>query len=131
MITHRKDKAKMARVLVVDDEESIRYTFTDFLRAAGHSVTTANGLKESLERITETDFDVVFADVLLNDGNGIRLLEEVIRLNPVCRVIMMSGDPNHDTHSDVLRRGACEYLRKPVNQEMLLGVMDLTLQRRL
>ncbi len=118
----------MARVLVVDDEESIRFTFANFLGVAGHSVTTASGLKESLEMITETDFDVVFVDMLLNDGNGILLLEEVIRLNPVCRVIMMSGYPTHNTHSEVLSRGAYEYLRKPVNQEMLLGMIDLALQ---
>lgn len=101
----------MAKVLVVDHEESIRYTFSDFLRAAGHNVETANRFAESLEKIRQTDFDIVIAEVLLNDGNGIHLLEEVVQLNPACRVILMGGYPNHDSHTSVLSRGAYAYLQ--------------------
>ncbi|MFH0726748.1 MAG: response regulator [Pseudomonadota bacterium] len=118
----------MASILIIDHEESIRYTFTDFLKAAGHNVVTATRFAESLEKIRQTDFDIVFAEVLLNDGNGMHLLEQIVQLNPVCRVIMMGGYPNHNIQESVLSRGAYAYLQKPVSQRMLLDIVDIAIQ---
>jgi two-component system, NtrC family, response regulator HydG len=120
----------MASILIVDHEESIRYTFSAFLREAGHSVSTANGLAEGLEAIMKTDFDIVLAEILLNDGNGMRLLQ-VVKQNPVCRVIMMSDFPCRDTRTPMASRCVYGFLQKPVTQGMLLESVDIALRRRL
>ena len=109
-----------ARILVIDDEESIRFTFARFLKAAGHIVATAESCAEALTRINEMSFDVVFADIILGDGTGIDILREIKARGLSCPVIMITGDPGVETAADSIRLGAFDYIPKPINQESLL-----------
>ena len=109
-----------ARILVIDDEESIRFTFERFLTAAGYIVATAESCSEALARINETSFDVVFADIILGDGTGIDILREIKARGLSCPVIMITGDPGVETAADSIRLGAFDYIPKPINQESLL-----------
>jgi PAS domain S-box-containing protein len=117
-----------ARILVIDDEEAIRFTFERFLRAAGHLVTTAGSCREALERITETAFDVILADIILEDGTGIEILREIKAKGLTCPVIMVTGDPGVETAADSIRLGAFDYISKPINQESLLHVTRTALK---
>ena len=109
-----------ARILVIDDEESIRFTFERFLRTEGHIVATAGSCGEALARINDTSFDVVFADIILGDGTGIDILREIKASGLSCPVIMITGDPGVETAAESIRLGAFDYIPKPVNQESLL-----------
>jgi PAS domain S-box-containing protein len=109
-----------ARILVIDDEESIRFTFERFLSAEGHIVATAGSSGEALSRINETSFDVVFADIVLGDGTGIDILREIKARGMSCPVIMITGDPGVETAGESVRLGAFDYIPKPINQESLL-----------
>jgi len=117
-----------ARILIIDDEESIRFTFERFLRAAGHIVATAASCGEALTRLSETSFDLVFADIILEDGTGIDLLREIKARGLSCPVVMITGDPGIKTATDSIRLGAFDYIPKPVNQESLLGVTRTALK---
>ncbi|MBM9535654.1 sigma-54 dependent transcriptional regulator [Desulfobulbus alkaliphilus] len=117
-----------ARILVIDDEESIRFTFERFLRAAGHIVATAASCGEAMACLSETSFDLVFADIILEDGTGIDLLREIKARGLSCPVIMITGDPGVKTATDSIRLGAFDYIPKPVNQESLLGVTRTALK---
>ena len=112
----------MAKVLVIDDEESIRFTFQRFLTANDHLVTTADSCRQALARMDETDFDVVFADIILEDGTGIEILRKIKEKGLSCPVIMITGDPGVDTAAESIRLGAFDYIPKPLNQETLLHV---------
>lgn len=109
-----------ARILVIDDEESIRFTFERFLMAAGHIVTIAESYGEALARINENSFDVVFADIILGDGTGIDILREIKARGLGCSVILITGDPGVETAAEAIRLGALDYISKPINQESLL-----------
>lgn len=109
-----------AKILVIDDEESIRYTFQRFLSAEGHTVETAATCKAGLARLKETDIDMVFADIILEDGTGIDVLKEIKARGLSCPVIMITGDPGVETATASLRLGAFDYIPKPVNQNTLL-----------
>jgi two-component system, NtrC family, response regulator HydG len=109
-----------ARILVIDDEESIRFTFERFLKAAGHIVATADSCREALARITEASFDVIFADIILEDGTGIDILRKIKARGLSCPVIMITGDPGVETAADSIRLGAFDYIPKPINQQSLL-----------
>jgi len=117
-----------ARILVIDDEESIRFTFERFLRAAGHIVATAESCREALEKINTTTFDIVFADVILEDGTGIEILRHIKAKGLSCPVIMITGDPGVESAADSIRLGAFEYISKPINQESLLHVARTALK---
>lgn len=109
-----------AKILVVDDEESIRFTFQRFLKDAGNVVTTAASRGEALTRIDETDFDMIFADIILDDGTGIDILREIRNRGLSCPVIMVTGDPGVESAAESIRLGAFDYLPKPINQGALL-----------
>lgn len=109
-----------AKILVIDDEETIRFTFERFLRTEGHIVATAGSYSEALARINEESFDIVFADIILEDGTGIDILREIKARGLSCPVIMITGAPDVETAADSLRLGAFDYIPKPINQESLL-----------
>jgi PAS domain S-box-containing protein len=120
----------MARVLVIDDEESIRFTFESFLSDEGYAVITAKDYDEALNRISSENFDLIFADILLGDRSGIDILREIRKRKLTCPVIMITGYPNVETASDAVRIGAFDYLPKPVRQENLLHVARMAFQHK-
>jgi two-component system response regulator HydG len=117
-----------ARILVIDDEETIRFTFERFLRAAGHIVATAQSCGEALARINEMSFDLIFADIILDDGTGIDVLREIRGRGLSCPVIMITGNPSIETAADSIRLGAFDYVPKPINQEALLHATHTALK---
>ncbi len=120
-----------ARILVIDDEESIRFTFKRFLSAEGHIVATAESCGEALAQINEKSFDVVFADIILADGTGIDILREIKVRGLNSPVIMITGDPGVETAADAVRLGAFDYIPKPINQQSLLHAARTALKYKI
>src|SRR5512134_3165595 len=118
----------MARILVIDDEESILYTFEVFLSAEGHEILTARDYEEALERISGADVDLVFSDILLGGHTGIDVLGALKERGVTAPVVMMTGYPSLQTASEALRLGAFDYLTKPVVQDALIRVANVALQ---
>jgi PAS domain S-box-containing protein len=110
------------RILVVDDEESIRFTFEAFLGDAGYQVDTAAALGEALEKVGENDYDAIFLDILLGRDSGMQVLKFVHEHNPNCPVVMVTGAPDIATAAEAVRLGAFDYLTKPVHQDELLRI---------
>lgn len=117
-------------VLVIDDEESIRYTFESFLSDEGYAVLTAQSFDEALAIIDHTVFDVIFVDILLGGKSGIDIVREVKRRGLSSPIVMITGYPNIETASEAVRLGAFDYLPKPVKQDRLLSVSRLALQHK-
>jgi PAS domain S-box-containing protein len=119
-----------ARILVIDDEESIRFTFKKFLSDAGHEVETAADYTEASDKIGANDFDLIFADIILGGKTGVDLLREVKERNLTSPVVMITGYPTIETASDAIRLGAFDYIPKPVQKEALLRVANLALHHK-
>ena len=118
------------RILVVDDEESIRFTFDAFLSDAGYRVDTAPSLQEALVLAGGTAYDTVFIDILLGRESGMELLRFVRERDPNCPVVMVTGAPDIATAAEAVRLGAFDYLTKPVHQDALLRIARRTLERK-
>ncbi len=118
----------MAKILIVDDEESIRFTFDSFLSDEGHEVASAASFDEALRIISDSVFDLIFMDIVLGGKTGIDLLKEVKEADAHGPVVMITGFPNVETASDALRIGAFDYIFKPVKQEALLHTTSMALQ---
>jgi PAS domain S-box-containing protein len=119
-----------ARILVIDDEESIRFTFERFIRGAGHEVETAASFSEGMAKIAEKEFDLIFADIILGGETGIALLREIKKRDLPCPLVLITGYPNIETATEALRLGAFDYLPKPVQKAMLLRVARLALKHK-
>ncbi|HEX9113298.1 MAG TPA: sigma 54-interacting transcriptional regulator [Nitrospirota bacterium] len=120
----------MSNILVIDDEESLRFTFARFLSGGGYHVVTAGDYIEASAAIAQKDFDLVFADIILGGKTGLDILREVKERNPACPVVMITGCPEIATASDAVRLGAFDYIPKPVQKDALLRVAALALQHK-
>lgn len=115
-------------ILVIDDEESIRFSFRRFLTAEGHNVITAKSYREALARMDETEFELILADIVLDDGWGIDILQEVTRRRLKTRVIIMTAYPSTETAQDSFRLHAVDYLVKPLRQGELINYVKEALE---
>jgi two-component system, NtrC family, response regulator HydG len=120
-----------ARILIIDDEESIRFTFESFLADAGHQVSTAGSWCEAMGKIAGEGFDVVFADVVLGDRSGLDVLREIRERKLTSPVVMITGYPEVESAREAVRLGAFDYIPKPVRQDALLHVTELALRHKL
>ena len=118
----------MANILIVDDEESIRFTFERFLRAKGYNVFTAQDSGGALAKMAEMEPDLIFLDIILEDGAGTDILREIRTRGIDSPVIMITGDPSVDTAAEALRLGAFDYIPKPITEEKLLQITSTALK---
>jgi len=121
---------KTPAILVIDDEESIRFTFKSFLEDEGYRVILAGNFEEGISQFTEHGIDIVFLDILLAGKSGLEVLREIKARGSLAPVIMITGAPSIDTATEALRLGAYDYIPKPIRQEMLLRVAKMAARHK-
>jgi len=111
-----------ARILVIDDEESLRYTFDRFLKKEGHDVHTAADYETAMTAIAaDVGFDLIFADIVLPGSyTGLDFLMHANEQGVDCPIIMITGQPEIESATEAVRQGAFDYVPKPVRQSTLL-----------
>ncbi len=109
----------MARILVVDDESSIRRTLKDILEFEKHHVELASNGQEALDFVNDEDFDVVLLDIKMPEMDGMEVLEKIMQ-NKDIPVIMISGHGTIETAVEALRKGAYDFIVKPPDLNRLL-----------
>jgi len=119
-----------SRILVVDDEESIRITFQTLLLREGYRVSIAKDYDSAIELIHENDFDVMFVDIILGMEKGIDILRQVKDRAAYCPVVMITGKPDIETSTEAVRQGAYDYLTKPINKDTLLRIAAQALSHK-
>ncbi len=107
------EEETLGRVLVVDDEESMREFLSVILRKEGHEVETAAGGEEALERERNASFDVVLEDLKMPGMDGIELLQALKERDPELLVIIMTAYSTWNSAVEAMRLGAYDYVRKP------------------
>jgi len=113
----------MTLILVVDDEEIIRVTFSMALRHYGYRALEARNVDQAKELIRAFDFRAILSDVLLPDGDGEEILEAAHMKNPDTPVIMMTGYPTHRSKKKAQELNAYAYLRKPITIEEVVEMI--------
>lgn len=115
------------RILIVEDEESARGTMLDLLFEAGYEVHGAENGEEAVEMAKEYNFNLVITDLKMPKGDGLRVLEQIKKIDPQIIVIICTGYGTVDTAVRAMRLGAYDYITKPVKAEE----MKLVIQRAL
>jgi DNA-binding NtrC family response regulator len=111
-------------ILVVDDEEMIRWTLKEALEEDGYNVKTFESGRDFLTYFHEMGGDIVLLDVRLPDSNGLDLLLEVTKIDPSVIVVIMTAFGDVETAVEAMKRGAYDYLAKPYSLEevgLLIG----------
>jgi CheY-like chemotaxis protein len=107
------------RVLLVDDNETLRRALRRSLTQEGHHVVEAGNGREAIQRATEEDFDVIVSDVRMPDMDGVELLRAIHERDADLPVLLITGDPELGTAMKAVEYGALEYLTKPVDVDKL------------
>ena len=110
----------MSRILVIDDERSIRNTLTDILEFEKYRVELAEDGFTALELLKTNDFDVILCDIKMPGMDGIEVLQKIGEIKPDIPVVMISGHGNIDTAVESIKKGAFDYIEKPLDLNRLL-----------
>ncbi|MCA9080019.1 MAG: sigma-54-dependent Fis family transcriptional regulator, partial [Planctomycetaceae bacterium] len=108
------DTSPKYHVLIVEDEEIIRNTLSEFLASEGYEVVGAKTVDEALLLCRKQDFHVAICDIQLPDGDGIQLMKRLHKLNPSLFVLIITAYATVETAVDAFKAGAFDYLTKPV-----------------
>ena len=119
------------RILVIEDEEILRFTFKSFLLKDGNEVITAKDYSSAIKLISESEPDLIIADIILGGNTGIDILRKVKEKGMECPVIMITGQPSIETAAESVRLGAYDYLSKPVEKHDLIKIANRALQYHL
>ena len=125
-------KTTNEQILVVDDDEAIRWTLREALQSWGFTPIEADSVAEGLKRF-KTDLPaVVLLDIDLPDGSGLDVLREIKREHPEAIVIMITGNVQIDNTISALRGGAYDFIGKPINlEELRVTIRNATETRHL
>lgn len=110
----------MARLLVVDDEQSIRNTLKDILEHENYEVEIAENGKEALKLLKDKQFNVVLSDIKMPVMDGMELLDNIVSEGMDCSVIMLSAHGNVENAVEATKKGAYDFLEKPPDLNRLL-----------
>ena len=115
------------RVLVVDDEETLRLALAKFLRSRGYNVQTAESGPAALDLLQRGSYVVMLCDVRMPGLTGVELVPRALAIDPDLAIVMLSAVNEAPTAAEVLSAGAMDYLTKPVE----LGDLQLAIERAL
>lgn len=116
------------KILVIDDEKGIRESISMILEYEKYIVTTAENGIDGLNKIKENDFDLVFLDVMMTGLDGLEVLGMIKERNKEIPVIMISGHGTIETAIESTRKGAYDFLEKPLDRDKLLISMRNALE---
>ena len=101
----------MGKVLVVDDEASIRSLISDFLKLKGHTVYTASNVVEALGQARKYQPEVALLDIMLPGVHGVEILRQLKKLNPDIKAIMVTAVDDDRIAREAMAEGAVDYIR--------------------
>src|SRR5581483_4686265 len=121
----RKSKvsAIVARLLVVEDDSSVRNTITTFLELEGYSVDAVSSTREALERLRSDAYPIVISDIYVDERTGLDVLETARKNNPNCAVILMTARGTIETVMKATQGGAFDYIAKPFELDRMLDTV--------
>ena len=125
-----RPSARRGRILVVDDEENVRFTTAAILEQEGYEVATAGDGAEALSMVPRGHFDLVLTDLRMEDMDGITLLHELQTRHPSVVTVVLTGYASIESSIDALRQGVYDYLVKPCVVDDLKRTIRRALQHR-
>lgn len=118
------------RILIVDDEQIVLRSLSDWFRDDGYSVGTASTAKEALAKLTEGQWDIFLLDVKMPGMSGLELQKKIREINPESIVIIMTAYASVDSAVEALKQGAYDYLTKPFDPEHLGHLIKNALEKK-
>ncbi|MFV0554851.1 MAG: sigma-54-dependent transcriptional regulator [Mangrovibacterium sp.] len=119
----------MKKILVIDDERSIRNALKDILEYEQYEVELAESGKVALGLLSKTEFDAILCDIKMPEMDGIEVLEAICAMETHAPVVMISGHGNIDTAVEAIKIGAFDFIEKPLDLNRLLITLKNALDK--
>ncbi len=113
----------MQKLLIVEDDQSVRTTMVTCLELEGYSVEAVSSTHEAIDRLEKQNYPIVISDIYLDERTGIDVLRTARRQNPGCAVILMTGRGSMETVMAATEGGAFEYLAKPFEMAHMIDTI--------
>ena len=117
---HIETKSIAMKVLIIDDERSIRNTLKEILEFEGHEVATAEDGKQGLDKALAENFDAIFCDIKMPVMDGNEVLDALVAAGCEASIVMISGHGDIDTAVGCIKRGAYDFIQKPLDLNRIL-----------
>jgi len=117
------------KILIVEDDPLVRKTFARLMEEENYQVHCAENCRPALEELERERFDLVLTDIRLGDGDGIEVLECAKKTNPGGIVFMITGYASLDSMKKAMRKGAEDYIVKPIDMNLLMIKVKNVLER--
>ena len=115
-------------ILIIDDEPAVLSLFSKFLTGRGYSVDTADSLSSARARLESKEYHAVIVDLHLADGSGIELIAEIHATCPMAAIVMITGNADVAVAVEAMRKGADNFLTKPVKLQELAVFLEKSLE---
>ncbi len=120
----------LARVLVADDEPSIRFVLRETLEAEGHHVVDVASGDDALAALASDSFDLAFFDIRMPGPSGLELLDQIQAMGSNVSVVIITAQNTFENAVDAMKRGALDYLVKPFSTEEVLPLVEKAIRAR-
>lgn len=126
----RGDSMNKTRILIVDDEDTLRTTMEDLLDSEGREIVSAASGEEALAYLEDGTYDLMIVDLIMPGIDGLQVIDVAQKLSPQAKIIMLTAYGTLDSAIQAMRRGATDYLLKPANAPEIEAAVDRALQQR-
>src|SRR5579863_4077242 len=116
-------RPNVQRLLVVEDDNSVRNTIQTFLELEGYTVDAVSSTREALERLRDDGYPIVISDIYVDERTGLDVLESARKKNPQCAVILMTARGTMETVMRATQGGAFDYIAKPFELDRMLDTV--------
>jgi len=123
-------KAKKARILILDDEPAVCQLLSERLTLDGYDCATSTDIQDGRSRLAAEGFDLIISDLYMPGMSGLELLKEVRTLDPRLAFIMCTGEDDVRTGIESMKRGASDYLVKPLQLDAVAASVQRALEKR-
>ncbi len=120
----------MANILIIDDDRLVRDSLRQVIEKMDHTATVTASVAEALELFPSGNFDLVFCDVRMPDGSGLDILPKIRAADPAPEVIIITGYGDPDGAELAIRKGAWDYVEKPLSVRDVMLSVERALQYR-
>ena len=118
----------MARILVIDDNESVLELISTILISSNYDVVTAANGEEGIKALGENYFDIVITDLMMPNIGGMEVLDHVITKSPKTICIILTGHGTIQSSVEAIKKGAFDYITKPVSANKILLTVEKALK---
>jgi DNA-binding response OmpR family regulator len=118
------------RILIVDDEATLRMTMEDLLATDRREIVTAASGEEALAYLEDGNFDLLIVDLIMPGIDGLQVMDVAKKDSPQAQIIMLTAYGTMDSAIQAMRRGATDYLLKPATAPQIEAAVDRALQQR-